>query len=265
MGEWLSNRYWRLGAAWVMAKAQPGNTVSLISIVLLVTTVVLSLVFADESGPDLFPALPVAAGITLFLTAWLWSSIFRGLRPPAQRALEGLQTNRLILRRPRRRDIGAVVRTMDAVVLQTNGWTDEARRRMIRSIRIGTFGPANAELLIVARDSGEVLGSVSVRHADGKLTSCEVGWWLGPEHRGRGYGTEMLRALLPAVHAAGTPQIRIGTATDNTAVKRVLAKVGARHVETRPHTLPDGTTIDSQWYAYDAADHLAASGGGPTV
>ncbi|WP_188258882.1 GNAT family N-acetyltransferase [Azospirillum tabaci] len=76
-------------------------------------------------------------------------------------------------------------------------------------------------LAVLIKDDGRPVGGIGVILADG-----EVGYWLGRPHQGIGYGTEMLRAVVPAAFALGLPRLWARIAPDNHRSRRVLETVG---------------------------------------
>lgn len=49
---------------------------------------------------------------------------------------------------------------------------------------------------------------------------------LLPEYQGRGYGRELMRTLLAALHRAGAPRVHLGMVTVNTAARAFYDRVG---------------------------------------
>ncbi|MGR0185333.1 GNAT family N-acetyltransferase [Azospirillum aestuarii] len=85
---------------------------------------------------------------------------------------------------------------------------------------------ASLDLLAVRRNDGQPndgqpVGGIGVILADG-----EIGYWLGRPHQGIGYGTEMLRAVVPTAFALGLPRLWARIAPDNHRSRRVLETVG---------------------------------------
>lgn len=199
----------------------------------------------------------VVAGLVLagVFAVWRWSAMVvtlaRSVRHPLQDALGVIDTERLVLRRPARQDSVAFAATVDAETIEANGFTEAQVRRDIEYMRLGIGDPHDAALLVTVRSTGTVIGHVGVYAPHDDEDDWHLGWWIGPGFRGQGYGTEALRAVLAAVHATGVQRVIVGTATDNLAVHRVLDKLGAHHIDTRPHTLPNGATITSNWFAHD--------------
>lgn len=89
---------------------------------------------------------------------------------------------------------------------------------------------ASLDLLVVRRDDNQPVGGIGVILADG-----EVGYWLGLPHQGIGYGTEMLRAVVPAAFALGLSRLWARTAPDNHRSRRVLEKVGFLPLDDADH------------------------------
>jgi RimJ/RimL family protein N-acetyltransferase len=85
--------------------------------------------------------------------------------------------------------------------------------------------------LIVARDSGEAVGSVAFggpASADGAVL---VGYAMYPDHEGRGYATEAVRAMIAWAFAQpGVREVRALAPVWNTPALRVAENVGMRPV-----------------------------------
>lgn len=89
---------------------------------------------------------------------------------------------------------------------------------------------ASLDLLAIRRDANQPVGGIGVILADG-----EVGYWLGQPHQGIGYGTEMLRAVVPAAFALGLPRLWARIAPDNHRSRRVLEKAGFTPLDGADH------------------------------
>lgn len=89
---------------------------------------------------------------------------------------------------------------------------------------------ASLDLLAALKDDGHPVGGIGVILADG-----EVGYWLGRPHQGIGYGTEMLRAVVPAAFALGLPRLWARIAPDNHRSRRVLEAVGFTPLDDADH------------------------------
>jgi RimJ/RimL family protein N-acetyltransferase len=180
-----------------------------------------------------------------------------GIPVAVRQAMWALDGSRVALRRPHPADEHAYAATMDDDFRRINGWDTGLVDRSLQLIRSPPAISLLAWALIWSRETGSVVGSISADQVDADGRTCELGWWLGPGHRGRGYGTEAVCLALGALHAAGVERIRIGTALDNVAVRRVAAKVGAAEESQTGHRLPNGRRVDAIWYVHTspAAPH----------
>lgn len=176
-----------------------------------------------------------------------------GIPVAVRHAMWALDGRRVALRRPRPADEHAYAATMDDDFRRINGWDTGLVDRSLQLIRSPRAISLLAWALIWSRETGSVVGSISADQVNAAGRTCQLGWWLGPEHRGRGYGTEAVRLALGALHAAGVERIRIGTALDNVAVRRVAAKVGAAEESQTGHRLPDGRWVDAIWYVHTSS------------
>ena len=95
-------------------------------------------------------------------------------------------------------------------------------------------------LAVVERESGAVIGDGGLHPLGGDV---ELGYTLARAAWGRGYATELGRALLAyAFGELGAERVVAQVEPDNAASRRVLEKLGMRAVETRaaygrPHLL----------------------------
>ncbi len=122
-------------------------------------------------------------------------------------------------------------------------------------------------LLVVSPQDGAILGGVGLHEGDG---AAEVGYWIAPEHWGKGYATEALGGLLSLAGMLGHRQIRARHASDNPASGRVLRKAGF-HPTGRTGTMDSlgrGASIPTAEYilelatARDSSDDGSGVGGG---
>jgi ribosomal-protein-alanine N-acetyltransferase len=86
-------------------------------------------------------------------------------------------------------------------------------------------------LAVVERESGAVIGDGGLHPLGGDI---ELGYTLARAAWGRGYATELGRALLAfAFGELGAERVVAQVEPDNAASRRVLEKLGMRAVETR--------------------------------
>ena len=111
-----------------------------------------------------------------------------------------------------------------------------------------------AKSMVIELDGG-VIGDLmlSVEYAwaqtevsdQGRGARVELGWVLHPDHAGRGYATEAVRALLRvAFEDLGVCRVTANCFTDNVASWRLMERVGMRR-ET--HAIQDALHRSGQW------------------
>ncbi len=144
---------------------------------------------------------------------------------PEQRGLPVLETERLVLRTPRRGDIKAIVRLVND------------RRVAENTARIPyPYGVDDAERFIAAinRQDGEATFAITrggdligVCGVEPRESAPEIGYWLGAPYWGCGYATEAVRAIIDyAFGALGHEVLHAGARVSNAASRRVLEKCG---------------------------------------
>lgn len=195
-------------------------------------------------------ALPVAV---LFACLGLYASMRKRDKPATtpvalRSVIDGLETERMVVRRPVVADAPAIDALVDQEMIEANGLSKDHVRFMTRARRHPRLVEEVTGMLLCDRATGQVLGEVTLASCDTKRQICELGWWLGPPFRNQGYGTEALRAVLPALHASGIVEVRIGTSAENAAVVHVLDKLGLHRLPSELHKLPNGTTVATFWY-----------------
>ncbi|MBV9816890.1 MAG: GNAT family N-acetyltransferase [Solirubrobacterales bacterium] len=94
------------------------------------------------------------------------------------------------------------------------------------------------ELAVVRQQTGERLGAIGVQ-INVLLRSAEIGYWLAPEARGRGYISRATRALARWVFDdLNLARLQLTTDPDNRASQRVAERCGfSREGHLRSHML----------------------------
>jgi predicted acetyltransferase len=99
-------------------------------------------------------------------------------------------------------------------------------------------------------DAGEVVGVGRLRH---RLTPAlledggHIGYYVRPTHRGKGYGTEILRLLLVEARKLGIDRALLTVHSDNGASIRVIERNGGVLEDER--TDPEGVPYRRYWIA----------------
>lgn len=163
-------------------------------------------------------------------------------------ALREVESARLLMRPPVPRDAVALAATIDAEVLDRNGWTDRIARDTVKAVRSGH--PTPGLLVFEAWSDGALVGAATVHPSSDDASSRTLGWWIGPRHRRAGYASEAVAALVEAIHDAGFAAVEIGTTETNLAVQRICDRIGATEIDRRAQPLPNGSVVPGIWYEH---------------
>ncbi len=150
---------------------------------------------------------------------------------------EPLTTARLRLRRSRPEDAERISRyRSDPDVHRFQGWEridpEGIRAEIEEMARRRPGDPGWVQLSVEELDGGELVGDVGFSPAAGEPGVVKLGYTVAPEHQGRGYATEAVRALVRYVfETLGAEVVRVYADADNVASHRVAEKAGLRLVE----------------------------------
>lgn len=121
-------------------------------------------------------------------------------------------------------------------------------------------------------DAPMVIGDVMVRLGDGwaqrevaeqaRAVEAELGWVLSPDHTGRGYATEAIRAVIEVCFGPlGLRRVHAGCFADNAASWRLMERLGMRREEFSRKTAlhRSGEWLDGMNYGL-LAEEWAAQG-----
>lgn len=93
---------------------------------------------------------------------------------------------------------------------------------------------------IVSGADGRLVGSAGLRIDSGARPVAEVGYWISPWARGRGYATEATIGLCRWAFAHGTPRVELLAAVGNESSQRVALAAGFRREGLLRSTVQDG-------------------------
>ena len=155
--------------------------------------------------------------------------------PPPKSIPKRLETKRLILRIPSLRDAAPlhaeIVLSMERLAPWIPWATKKptlarARRFCARAIR--EFRKRKAlGFLIRTKDSGELVGGISLHRIDWNIPKLEIGYWIGTRFEGRGYVTEAVRALTRfAFVNLGGVRVELLCDRGNTKSRKVARRTG---------------------------------------
>ncbi len=95
-------------------------------------------------------------------------------------------------------------------------------------------------LVMVRRDTGELIGDLVLFWHSTTDRRAEVGYVLHPDHEGHGFATEGTRALLAlCFDEAGAHRVTAQLDVRNTASARLLERLGMRH---------EATLVEDVWF-----------------
>ncbi len=168
-----------------------------------------------------------------------------------------LHTARLVLRRPERRDIPAIVRiagdweVASRLSRMPHPYTEDHARYFLAEIVPNELTWAMAD-----RTSDAMIGAIGLVPRGEPAGTVELGYYVAPSHWGQGHATEAGSAV--AAYGAGLVgqrRLRSGYFADNPASGRVLRKLGfvALHTAERP-CLTTGHAKPSIEVGFPAAD-----------
>jgi RimJ/RimL family protein N-acetyltransferase len=160
----------------------------------------------------------------------------------ADAEFRSLVTERLVLRRSRPEDAGAIsAYRSDPTVNRYQGWdrTDaEGIRAEIEEMAGRAPGGAGGwvQFSVEERDGGRLVGDVGINAVDGEPGVAKIGYTIAPAFQGRGYATEAVRALVEyAFDTLGAERVRAFAAAENVPSIRVAENAGLRLVERYEH------------------------------
>jgi [ribosomal protein S5]-alanine N-acetyltransferase len=165
------------------------------------------------------------------------TEVFRGTwpeRPTVPLASPTLTTARLILRAATQADAPAVQRVVsDPEVARGTLSLKQPAPAWLGTWQVARFAAGNrsgkrSAWLIVERESGRVMGDIGI-WINSEHSTAGMGYSLHPDHWGRGYATEAVRAVID--HCMGTlglNSVWAGHFGWNTASGRVMVKAGMR-------------------------------------
>jgi len=121
----------------------------------------------------------------------------------------------------------------------------EAEREFFEEV---VCGDGSVDLLIAAEE--EPIGTVGLDLGDRAAGTAELGYWVAPDHRREGYGTEATELVVAyGFDQLGLHRIAARVFEFNEASIRLLERVGFTHEGVhRDDEFVDGAYRDTHWY-----------------
>ncbi len=174
--------------------------------------------------------------------------------------MEIIETERLLLRRPRVSDERAVFERYASdpdvtryMSFPTHRSLGDAHAFIEFCDTLWARWPKAGPMLVFARDGVTLLGGAGV--INDSETVAQIGYILARDAWGRGYATEALLASVEGARAAGVRRLEAGVHVEHQASMRVLEKGGFVREGVRPGrpnafpNLPPAMTRDAALYA----------------
>jgi ribosomal-protein-alanine N-acetyltransferase len=171
-----------------------------------------------------------------------------------------IETERLLLRRPRAEDAHAIFTryASDPEVTRYMSWPthrsiDETYTFVRFCDELWARWPKAGPLLVFAREETTLLGGAGI--VNDSETVAQIGYVFARDAWGRGYATEALRANVEAVRHTGLRRLEAGVHVSHQPSCRVLEKAGFVREGVRAGrpsdfpNLPPGETRDAALYA----------------
>lgn len=221
--------------------ARPVRISRLLLAVVAVCCAVLVRVGRGDDNPIYLVALLITVALVILGTQNVLRARLR-LRP----VVAGKRTH---LRLMGPRDVAAFNATIDASVEAENRWDSTVRDEYLSAIRRSSLPSTYA---ICTRRTGEIVGVVDVA-AVGEL-AAELGAWIGPRHRGLGYMSDALAAVVDFLDGSGCTSIRASTAQTNIPMQSALRRAGFVEQDPYTHQFANGETVPAIRFTYALDD-----------
>lgn len=135
---------------------------------------------------------------------------------------------------------------------------DECRRLLLQFKSDWLLGQVYA-FGIWEKTSQAYIGDISLKNFDRSVPKAEIGYYLGRQAEGRGFGTQMLGALLRfAFHDLHLNKVFLRSATDNSRSYSLAERCGFRREGLMHQDFRDNhqNLIDIYYYGLTKTDYL---------
>jgi len=167
---------------------------------------------------------------------------------------DGIPAGDLVLRFPAAGDVDALLPAFaDPEMREAGNLPAFGRDELIASLEelpmlaeTGRLMPLSA----VESTSGEVIGAGILHHLDAERKIVELGYFVFPPARRRGFATTIARGLAEHAFSLGVERVAAYVNVDNTASERVLERAGfTREGVVRSMPKPDGRRVDKTLFS----------------
>ncbi len=178
--------------------------------------------------------------------------------PPA-----GITDGAVLLRMPQPGDIeGLLPAFTDPELRGAGNLPDVGRDEMVAMLpRLPALATAGRMLPLtaLAAPSGEIVGGGTLHHLDAERAIVEIGYWVLPQARRRGFGGRIARLLAEHAFGLGVQRVAGYVNLGNVASERVLERAGfTREGVVRSLPVPSGARVDKTLFSLLPGDAPAA-------
>jgi RimJ/RimL family protein N-acetyltransferase len=177
---------------------------------------------------------------------------------------EGLSADGVILRFPTIDDVDAILPAFTDPELREAGNLPAFDRQALRASveELPRLAAAGRLLALSAVDSkaGEIVGGGTLHHLDVERRIVEIGYFVLPHARRRGFATVIARLLAEHAFSLGIERVAAYVNVGNTASERVVERAGfTREGVVRSMPKPDGRRVDKTLFSLLPGDGPARS------
>ena len=180
-----------------------------------------------------------------------------GMREPTLRLSlpdEGISDGVVVLRTPRERDIDRVMPAFaDPDPREAGNLPAFGREEFAASLPYLPAMAASGRLMpMLAADAatGEVVGGGTLHHLDAERAIVEIGYWILPHARRRGFATRIARMLAEHAFALGVERVAAYVNVGNVASEATLERAGyTREGVVRSLPVPSGRRLDKTLFS----------------
>ena len=167
---------------------------------------------------------------------------------------EGLHAGGVILRFPTLDDVDGILPAFtDPELREAGNLPAFDREALIASLQELPALAAGGRLLALAAvdsESSEIVGGATLHHLDDERSIVEIGYFVMPHARRRGFATTIARLLAEHAFSLGIERVAAYVNVGNTASERVVERAGfTREGVVRSMPKPDGRRIDKTLFS----------------
>lgn len=177
---------------------------------------------------------------------------------------KGLGKEDIILRFPTIDDVDAILPAFTDPEMRDAGnlpaFDRAALRASVRDLPALAAAGRLLALTAVHSQSGEIVGGGTLHHLDVERRIVEIGYFVLPDARRRGFATTIARLLAEHAFSLGIERVAAYVNVGNTASERVVERAGfTREGVVRSMPKPDGRRVDKTLFSLLPGDGPARS------